>query len=219
MAIAFFDLDKTLISVNSGRLWIGRELAMGRLSKRHAARALLWLAQYRLGLATIEGVVEEALLGLKDTAAQDIKDRSDALYESRLRALFRPGAKPAIWAHRQKGDACVLLTSSLNYVADRVGADLGFDAVLCNRLEVSAQGLHTGRTVGPLCFGSGKLAHARNEAQTRKVSLNDCCFYTDSFSDLSVMEAVGRPVAVNPDPRLRLRARHRGWEIADWGSP
>jgi|CXWL01.1.fsa_nt_gi HAD superfamily hydrolase (TIGR01490 family) len=218
MSIAFFDLDKTLISVNSGRLWVGRELAMGRLSKRHAARALIWLAQYRLGLATIEGVVAEALLGLKGTAEHDIKARSDALYETRLRTLVRPGAKRALSEHRQRGDVCVLLTSSLNYVADRVGAELAFDAVLCNRMEVT-DGLHTGRTVGPICFGAGKLTHARNEAQARHVSLGECCFYTDSFSDLSVMEAVGRPVAVNPDPRLRRRARHRGWEIADWGSP
>lgn len=218
MSIAFFDLDKTLISVNSGRLWVSREWVMGRISKRQAARALLWLTQYRLGLATIEGAVAQALLGLKGTAASDIKDRSDALYDSRLRALFRPGALRALEEHRRRGDVCVLLTSSLNYLADRVGAELGFDAVLCNRLEVDG-GLHTGRTVGPICFGEGKLTHARHEAQTRRVALGDCCFYTDSFSDLSVMEAVGRPVAVNPDPRLRRRARRKGWEIADWGSP
>jgi len=51
------------------------------------------------------------------------------------------------------------------------------------------------------------------------VRLSDCAFYTDSFSDVPVLEAVGQPVAVNPDPRLRRRANKRGWRIVDWGTP
>ena len=61
------------------------------------------------------------------------------------------------------------------------------------------------------------LEHARAEAERLGVPLRDSTFYTDSYSDLTVMEAVSEPVAVNPDPRLRRYALKRGWLIVDWG--
>jgi phosphoserine phosphatase len=100
-----------------------------------------------------------------------------------------------------------------------VQQELSLDGLLCNRLEVDAAGFHTGRTVGPICFGAGKLEHARAEADAHGVKLADCSFFTDSFADLPVMEHVGRAVAVNPDPRLSRFAKKRGWEVVDWGKP
>ena len=64
-------------------------------------------------------------------------------------------------------------------------------------------GEHTGRSEGRLCYGSGKLDYAEAFARSRGVSLGECVFYTDSISDLPVLERVGRPVVVNPDGRLR----------------
>jgi phosphoserine phosphatase len=90
-----------------------------------------------------------------------------------------------------------------------VAEDLGLDDVLCNRFEVDETGAHTGRPVGTLCFGAGKLDYAEVYAGDRGVSLADCWFYTDSFSDLPVLERVGHPVVVNPDPRLRREAERR----------
>ena len=133
--------------------------------------------------------------------------------------LFRPGALKALKRHRQAGDRIVLLTASSHFIAEHVARDLGLDAILCNRMEIDPGGLLTGRTVGPVCYGPGKLVHARLEAAAHGVGLEGCAFYTDSYSDVSVLEVVGRPVAVNPDPRLRRRALKRGWEIVDWGRP
>jgi phosphoserine phosphatase len=84
---------------------------------------------------------------------------------------------------------------------------------------VDARGLHTGRSLGEVCFGAGKLRLARAFAEGRGVSLADCTFYTDSYSDLPMLEAVGRPVAVNPDRRLLRRAERAGWPVLDWGRP
>src|SRR5262249_50238053 len=93
------------------------------------------------------------------------------------------------------------------------------DEVLCNRFEVDGQGVYTGRVSGALCFGLGKLAHARTFAQRAGMRLSDASFYTDSYAGLPVLEAVGRPVAVNPDGRLRHEAMRRRWEVVDWGVP
>ncbi|HME91244.1 MAG TPA: haloacid dehalogenase-like hydrolase, partial [Myxococcaceae bacterium] len=89
----------------------------------------------------------------------------------------------------------------------------------CNRFEVDQRGLHTGRSIGALCFGAGKLQYASDFARGQGARLEDSVFYTDSYADRPLLEAVGRPVAVNPDRRLRRLATRRNWELLDWGTP
>lgn len=217
MRIAFFDLDKTILAVNSGSLWVRREVALGYLSKRDAFRAMTWLARYHLGFASAEAMVADAVAHLSGTSAAALKERTERFFREEVRTTYRPGALEAIKQHRAAGEKLVMLTSSSNYLSELVAAELGFDGVLCNRLEVDAAGTHTGRVVGGVCFGPGKLPHAQREAERLGLSLRQATFYTDSYSDLSVLEAVVDPVAVNPDPRLSRHARKRGWRIVDWG--
>ncbi|MBK7864807.1 MAG: HAD family phosphatase [Archangiaceae bacterium] len=219
MRIAFFDLDQTLIAVNSARMWIRREVALGQLTRSQALRAATWLVRYQLGFASVEDAVGRAIAALAGTRALDIRERTDSFYDRQVRPLFRPGGLAEVERARSAGARTVLLTSSSNYMADRVGAELKLDGLLCNHLEVDTEGFHTGRTVGPLCFGVGKLAHARAEASRTGVGLDECSFFTDSIADLPVLEQVGRAVAVNPDPRLSRLAKKRGWEVVDWGTP
>lgn len=217
MRIAFFDLDKTILSVNSGTLWVRREVALGYLSKRKALRAMTWLARYHFGFASAEAMVAEAVAHVVGTSSAALKERTGRFFQEEVRHTYRPGALQAIEQHRREGRKLVMLTSSSNYLAELVADELRFDAVLCNRLEVDPAGTHTGRVVGGVCFGPGKLPHAQAEADRQGVPLRDSTFYTDSYSDLSVLEAVSEPVAVNPDPRLRRHAHKRGWPIVDWG--
>jgi HAD superfamily hydrolase (TIGR01490 family) len=219
MRIAFFDLDQTLLCVNSARMWLRREVALGQITKAQAMRAGLWLVRYELGFASVEQAVGRAIASLAGTKARDIRERTESFYERQVRTLFRPGGLMELERRRTENDACVLLTSSSNYLAELVLEELEFDAALCNRLEVDGEGFHTGRTVGPVCFGNGKLTHAVAEAERRGAQLKECSFFTDSFSDVPVLEAVGRAVAVNPDRRLRRHAQKRGWEVVDWGRP
>jgi HAD superfamily hydrolase (TIGR01490 family) len=219
VGIAFFDLDKTILSVNSGSLWVRREVALGHLSKRTALKAMAWLARYHFGFASAEAMVAEAVSHLVGTPAAAIKDRTERFFVEEVRQTYRPGALEAIAQHRKEGTRLVMLTSSSNYLAELVAQELRFDAVLCNQLEVDARGLHTGQVVGGVCFGPGKLPFAQAEADRARASMRESVFYTDSYSDLTVLEAVGGPVAVNPDPRLRRLALKRGWRTVDWGVP
>lgn len=180
-----------------------------------ALTAAMWLAQYRLGLSGI-ALVSKAIATGKGESYDALVGRTNSFYRNTVRKLFRPGALKAIESHRSAGDRVVLLTSSTHLLARLVSSELKLDGFLCNELEVEA-GVLTGRTVGPLCYGPGKLTHAREEAERYHTLLSACAFYTDSFSDLPVLEAVGRPVAVNPDVRLKRHARRRGWEVFDWG--
>lgn len=217
--IAFFDFDRTLIASNSGALWLRREFQLGHITPLQAARAGTWLMRYQLGFAALEDAIERAIASLEGSKEQDLRERTVRFYETQVRPLYRPGARKALEDHRRAGDRLVLLTSSSLYLSELVARDLRLDAVLCNRFEVDERGLHTGRTMGVLCFGKGKLLHAEEFARGQGMQLTDSAFYTDSFADLPVLEVVGRPVAVNPDRRLRKLARRRGWELVDWGKP
>ncbi len=219
MSIAFIDIDRTLLSVNSGTLWVRRERELGFLSLSQALRAAVWIGRYHLGFAAPEQTIGVAIRSLEGVPVGPFAARAAAFYADCVQPNIRPGARAAIETHRARGDALVLLTSSSNYVADPLVTELRLDGALCNRLEVGPDGRHTGRPTGRVCFGEGKLDHAAAEAKRRGVSLRDCTFYTDSFSDAPVLEVVGQPVAVNPDPRLRRLARRRGWRMVDWGEP
>lgn len=219
MRLAFFDMDRTLLAVNSGTLWVRRELALGHLRKREAMWAMWWLARYQLGFVSGEDLVAQAIERLGGSPSSALLARTISFYQSEVKHSFRPGALEAVERHRAAGDRLVMLTSSTNYLAELAAAELRFDAVLCNRLQVDSSGLHTGQVEGRVCFGAGKLAHAQAEAERTHTRLEAAAFYTDSFSDLPVLEVVAAPVAVNPDPRLRRHAQRRGWQVVDWGEP
>lgn len=215
MSIAFFDLDRTLLAVNSASLWIQRELREGNLRRSDAFKAAAWVGLYHLGFGDIEQVIERAVGTLQGKAEAEVRDRSLRFFEEEVLATVRPGARRVIDEHRGSGHRLVLLTSSSPYLAEPMTEELGFDGYLSNAFEVRA-GNFTGRPVRPLCFGPGKVDHARSFADRTGVNLEACAFYTDSYSDLPMLEAVGEPVAVHPDPRLARAAKKRGWRIVDW---
>lgn len=216
MALAFFDLDRTLLSENSGSLWVRRELRLGHLTRWQAALASGALLRYHLGATSIESVLLAALEGLAGTSARELRKRTETFYAQEIRHLIRPGARIALEAHRSAGDTLVLLTTSSGDLADLVSEELRLDQVLCNRLEAEGD-RHTGRPRGELCYGPGKVRYAEALAEQLGGSLYTATFYSDSYSDLPMLEAVGRPVAVHPDPRLRREALRRGWPIESWG--
>ena len=94
-----------------------------------------------------------------------------------------------------------------------MAAYLGFPGqFVCTHL-VSEDGRLTGEVMPPVCYGPGKVVWGERFAAEHGVDLSASYFYTDSISDLPLLERVGQPVAVNPDPRLRRLARKRGWPI------
>lgn len=215
--IAFFDLDKTLISRNSATLWLRAEMASGRLSRLRALHAFTYVLRYSLGLVDIEDTIRRSVTTIAGEVEAEMAQRAVEFYAASIRPLFRPGAHAVLAAHRTAGDRLVLLTSSSNYVSEQVVRDLALDDYLSSRFEVDADGRYTGRLVEPLCYGRGKLELASRCAREQGVALADCAFYTDSIADLPMLEAVGEPAAVHPDPKLRRLARRRGWPVLDWG--
>jgi HAD superfamily hydrolase (TIGR01490 family) len=213
--IAFFDVDKTVLSVNSASLWIRREVRLGHIGVRQALGGFFWAALYALGMARMEGAIVSAAATMRGQRERDLDQRAVDFWRDDIRRFVRPAARAAVEAHRARGDRVFLLTSTSVYLSRQIAADLGCDGYLCNRMEVE-DGLFTGRIERPLCFGPGKLELAARLAAEHGVPLADCTYYGDSYSDLPVLLAVGDPVVVNPDLRLRREARLRGFRVEDW---
>src|SRR5262245_1767245 len=104
MGVAFFDLDKTLLSVNSATLWIRRELAEGHITRMQALRASLWVARYHLGFVSMQDTVIAAIAHLAGSPAQEIQQRTALFYEEQVRMRYRPGALRSLEEHRDAGD-------------------------------------------------------------------------------------------------------------------
>lgn len=211
---AFFDLDRTLLEVNSARLWFRRERAAGRLRRRQAVEAGVWLGLYHSGLLGARKALTRAVRTLAGKSEAELVAQTRRFFEDELVDSFAPGGLAAVQAHQRAGDPVVLLTSASLYLSRIVQEHLGLDDILCMRMEVEG-GRFTGR-IEDLCYGDGKVTAAEAWAEARGVDLAKCWFYTDSFTDLPMLERVGRPMVVSPDPRLARTANKRGWPILDW---
>lgn len=212
--IAFFDMDLTLLEVNSARLWLGFARAENRISRLTLLRGLFWMVRYRLGTVDLQRVTEYALALEAGTPEQEMIEVCERWFETLVRPTISARAVARARAHQAAGHEVVILTASTRYGATPLARELGVPLV-CTELEVE-NGILTGRHHPPLCFGRGKLERARTYAGEQGALLGECWFYTDSVTDLPVMEAVGHPVAVNADRGLLRKARQKGWPQVTW---
>jgi HAD superfamily hydrolase (TIGR01490 family) len=218
MAVAFFDLDRTILDCNSGRLWLAREWREGRIGLRDAAWGAWWIAAYSVGYGSIEEVYDQAVATLAGTTEADIEARTERWFAEEVRDRIRPGAATVLEQHRARGDTLVLATSSSIYAGRAAARAYGLEHVIAATFQVDAKGVFTGAVDEPAA-GRHKAERAARWASERGVDLAESTFYTDSYADIDLMRLVGRPVAVHPDPRLRREAQSCGWTIADWSTP
>lgn len=212
--IAFFDMDRTLLRVDSGASWIRFLHRRGEVTRLGLIRLAYWMALYRLALLDLEAIATRLTAGIAGDAVDEMIAKCADWYESDLRHQVAPAALRAIERHRARGERIVLLTGSSQFAAEAVAGPLPIDDVLCSRIE-HAEGRFTGR-LATRCFGVHKVGLARELAARHGADLRGATFYSDSYNDLPMLSAVGRPVAVNPDPRLHRHARARGWPIEHW---
>jgi HAD superfamily hydrolase (TIGR01490 family) len=215
MIAAFFDLDGTLLGVNSGWLWMRRERRHGRLSAVQMSQAVFYMTLYRFGLVPMEGAMRRALKTVEGMTEHAVRACTREWFLAEVTPHVAAGARPAIEEHRRQGHRLVLLTSSSPYESEVACEHFGLDAFLSTRYEVRG-GRFTGGVELPICYGQGKVVLAERYAEQHDVDLAASYFYTDSITDLPMLLRVGRPRVVMPDPRLRREARRRGWEVQDW---
>lgn len=215
---ALFDVDGTLLATHSARLYMAHLRRTGQAGRRDSLRTLFYLAQYKLGVLDVESAMAVSMRWVRgrDEAAMEADCR--AWYATDVRQWLYPHMVERVNAHRAAGHVTALLTSATRYLAEPLGAELGIEHHLVTRLEVEG-GRFTGRAVRPVCYGRGKVYWAERFAEEHGVDLARSYFYTDSITDLPVLERVGHPVVVHPDPRLLRVAQRRGWPVLRPAAP
>lgn len=213
MAVAaFFDVDGTLIAKNSGPLYMKFLRQRGEIRRRDALRTFYFYLRYRLNLLDIERAVERSSVWIRGRAESDIAAHCRLWYRDMVRQHLQPEMVRRVRMHREQGHLVVILSSTTNYLADPLAEELGIEHLLVSRLVVR-DGRFTGEAHRPICYGNGKLYWARRFATEHDVDFAESFFYTDSVTDVPMLEIVGNPKVVNPDPLLRRVARQRGWQV------
>jgi HAD superfamily hydrolase (TIGR01490 family) len=210
---AFFDLDRTLIR-RSSMLALAPSLRRhGLIGWRSLARASLWHAVYLIrGVSSSElaDAADQTFRLMRGWPVDDLRALIAKEIEP-LAALAFPDAIQRMRAHQARGEQAVVVSASLADLVEPLAERLGLDAALASRAE-TRDGAYTGRAQSFL-HGPAKADAVRAFAADREIDLGASSAYTDSRSDIELLEAVGHPYAVNPDRALRKAAEDRSWPV------
>jgi HAD superfamily hydrolase (TIGR01490 family) len=211
MALAFFDMDKTLLSKSSGTLYIKYLAKRRMITPAQFAGVMLVSAQYSLNLLNFPKALARLSRHVKGGDAAATRQLCDQWVQEDVLRFVAPRALARLREHEQRGDTVLLLSASTQFAVEPVARHLNVP-YRCTELEV-ADGIFTGNIVGESCYGDGKRVWGERIAGERGVPLADVTFYTDSFSDHTLLDVVGHPVVINPDRKLRRHAQAKGWPI------
>jgi HAD superfamily hydrolase (TIGR01490 family) len=211
---AFLDLDRTLMAGSSGLHWARAAQRSGLLARRQLWADAWADVQFRLQGSTDEGterVKERVGAWLAGRRVVDL-DRLAPLVLAGVLPRLYPRMLEVAYEHQDAGRPVFICTAATQGTAEMLAHVLGFDGAAGSRLE-ARDGVYTGRFDGAFCYREGKPVRMAELAAARGLDLGESWAYSDSSSDLPMLEAVGHPVAVNPDRELGLHAREHGWEV------
>lgn len=216
--LALFDLDHTLIPIDSDYAWGVFTTEIGWTDPSvFKQRNDDFYAHYKAGTLDIH----EYVLFATAAARQQGAAKSMAAHADFMSAVVLPVIKPAarelLRQHQEAGDQIVIVTATNAFVTRPIAQALGVDELIAVDLEQGADGWITGRIQGVPSFREGKIARVEQWLAQRGLGWQDvdATFYSDSINDLALLEKVQHPVATNPDERLRAIATERGWRILD----
>jgi HAD superfamily hydrolase (TIGR01490 family) len=209
---AIFDLDGTLIPMSSA------ERTFFFYLFRNKILSIINIFQMLEVLWTFHGNMHSMLRGnkryLKNKPVDSVENIARSFFEPKIDNLIFPVMLKIVRMHREKGDLLLLLSGTIDIIADCFIRRLYFDGGIAGKLE-KKNGRFTGALTGILPYGIGKLEVLSELKRVYNFDLNETTLYANIYSDRFVMNAVANPKVVNPDKRLRLYAKKRHWEIIE----
>ncbi len=217
---AFFDLDKTIIATSSAYAF-GREfMHNGLISPGEALQMSLAKATYMMAGQTSEQM-DSTRDQLSHLVAGWSVDEVDAIVTETLHTVVTPAiyaeARELIDFHKAAGHQVVIISASASALVHPIAQELGVDHVAATELEV-VDGAFTGEILF-YCKGPGKADALLDIAQRERIDLSASFAYSDSATDIPMLELVGNPVAVNPDRTMKKYALEQGWDIRTFKDP
>ncbi len=217
MNLALFDLDNTLLPLDSDYEWGQFLTRIGAVdAEAFAARNAAFFAQYQAG--TLDPV--EYLEFAFGTLARFPRKQLDLWHTQFMQEVIQPSILPAARAlvaeHQEAGDIVAIITATNRFVTAPIAQAFGVTNLIAAEPELSAGGEITGKLVGTPPYGSGKVINTELWLGSLGKTLQEFArstFYSDSQNDIPLLSAVTHPVATNPNASLAAHAKAHGWPI------
>lgn len=216
--LALFDLDHTLIPIDSDYEWGEFTIALGwcdatEFKRRNAE----FFEQYRAGTLDVHDYVRFATQAIRTQGAIKSEAAHARFMGEVVQKVITAQARALVQQHRAAGDELVIVTATNEFVTRPIAEAFGVRELIAVELERDALGWPTGEIKGTPSAREGKVTRMAQWLAARNLGWDDVetTFYTDSMNDLALLEKATHPVATNPDERLRALATERGWRILD----
>jgi HAD superfamily hydrolase (TIGR01490 family) len=222
MKLTLFDLDYTLLPIDSDYAWGVFTSSIGWTDALEFNRRNdVYLDQYKAGTLDIHDYVRFATAAMRQQGVLNAQAARADFIRTVVLPTIQPQALALVRAHSEAGDTVVMVTATNEFVTRPIAQAFGVENLIALELERDSapggSGWITGEIHGVPSFREGKIARVQQWLASRGLTWADVesTFYTDSINDLSLLEKVNHPVATNPDQRLRAIASERGWRILD----
>ncbi len=218
MKLALFDLDHTLLPIDSDYAWGQFTTRIGwtdpvEFSRRNDE----FFAHYQAGTLDVHDYVRFAIDAVRQRGPEAATHAHEQFMREVIGPAIRPQALELVRRHRDAGDQVVIITATNEFVTRPIARALGVDELIAVELERGPDGWFTGAIRGTPSFREGKVTRLQQWLAARQLGWDDVdmTFYSDSTNDLPLLEKAHVPVATNPGQALREVATQRGWRILD----
>ncbi|CAN1555422.1 SerB Phosphoserine phosphatase [Burkholderiaceae bacterium] len=218
MKLALFDLDHTLLPLDSDQSWGEFTLSLGWVDRdTFQAKNNGFYADYLAGCLDIHAYVRFSTAAVREKGPAAAAAAHDLFMERVIRPAILPAALDLVEQHRRRGERLVMVTATNEFVTRPIAEAFGMDVLLAVELERDAHGHFTGEIAGVPSLREGKVTRVQQWLATQGTSLAEveATFYSDSLNDLPLLEQVQQPVVTNGSAELRQTALERGWRILD----
>ena len=218
MKLALFDLDHTLLPLDSDQSWGEFTLSLGWVDpETFQAKNNGFYADYQAGCLDIHDYVRFSTAAVREKGPVAAAAAHALFMERVIRPAILPAALDLVEQHRRRGERLVMVTATNEFVTRPIAEAFGMDVLLAVELERDAQGHFTGEIAGVPSLREGKVTRVQQWLAAQGKHLNDvhATFYSDSMNDLPLLEQVQQPVVTNGSAALRQIAQERDWRILD----
>jgi HAD superfamily hydrolase (TIGR01490 family) len=218
MRLTLFDLDHTLLPIDSDYAWGVFTQDIGWTDPAvFRVRNDEFYEHYKAGTLDIHDYVRFATEALRLRGPAAAADAHGLFMDKVIRPAIREEALALVRSHQQAGEQVVIVTATNEFVTAPIARAFGVAELIAVELERGPDGWFTGEIAGVPSMREGKVQRVAQWLSVRGLDWSDvhATFYSDSVNDLPLLEAVDRPVATNPDARLRAIAQERDWRILD----
>jgi len=219
LKLALFDLDNTLLPIDSDYCWGVFIQKLGWIDDEELkAQNEAFYRQYINQELDVYAYIEYVSSILRAQGLEEAIQAREQFMQDVIYPAIQPQAQALVDKYQQSGYECILVTSTNDFIVLPIAAQFGFKYLIATNLCYDFFGDLTGDVIGMPAFREGKVTRVEQWLTTKGESwesLEDCIFFSDSVNDLPLLEKVQKAVATNPEPKLAAIAKERNWEILE----